>query len=89
MSKHIKATNHVSENDAARSCSIGLGILQIIVGVLLVTASAYGYTLLHHPAALIPALAGAVLLFHGARAFQVCREQSEFHDHHPSNGMTG
>ena len=89
MSKHIKATNHVSDNDAARSCSIGLGILQIAVGMLLVTASASVYSLLHHPAVMIPVLMGAALLFNGARAFQVCREGSELHDHHPSNGMTG
>ena len=89
MSKHIKAINHVSNKDAASICSIAMGILQIAVGVLLVTASAFGYSLLHHPAVMIPALMGAALLFHGAKVFLVCRERPVFHDHHPSNGMTG
>ena len=89
MTNHRETGNTVSSNDTLRNCSTLLGIFQIAIGVLLVTASAFGYSLLHHPAVMIPALMGASLLFHGAKVFLVCREHSGFRDHHPSNGMTG
>lgn len=89
MTKHIETGNAVTNDDAPGNCSTLLGIFQIAVGVLLVIASAFGYSLMHHPTLLIPAIMGAALLFHGAKGFHVCRQSSEFHGHHPSNGMTG
>jgi len=84
----LETENTVSNNDAG-NCSTGLGILQIALGVLLVTASAFGYSLMQHAALMIPAMMGAALLFYGAKALLVCRDRSLFRDHHqPSDGMT-
>jgi hypothetical protein len=89
MTKHIETGNTVSNEGTTGGCSTLPGIFQIAVGVLLITASAFGYSLMQHPAALLPAIMGAALLFHGARGFVICRHNTEFHNHHPSNGMTG
>lgn len=90
MSKHCKTENTVSSNVAARHCSTGLGILQIVLGVLLVMASAFGYSPMQHPAQMIRAMMGATLLFCGAKALLVCRDRSLFRDHHqPNDEMTG
>jgi hypothetical protein len=86
MSTHIKATNHNANEARSGNCWAGLGIIQIALGVLLVTASAYGYSLLQHAATIISALMGAALLFNGARAFLVCRASPQFHDHHHQTG---
>ena len=66
-------------------------MLQIVLGVLLVTASMFSYSsLMQHPALMIPTMMGATLLFYGAKALLVCRDRSLFRDHHqPSDGMTG
>jgi hypothetical protein len=87
MTKHLESANSVSSNDTLENCSALPGIFQIAVGVLLATASAFVYGLMHHPALLIPAIMGTALLFSGARALMVCRESSAFHQH-PSNGIT-
>ena len=89
MTKHTETGNAVYNDDAHRDCSKALGIFQIAVGILLITASAFGYTLMHHAAILIPAIMGAAVLYNGAKVFLVCRQSSAFSDHHPSNGMTG
>lgn len=86
MSVHTKATNHDENESRSGNCWIGLGISQIVLGVLLVTASAYGYSLLQHSATIIPALMGAALLFNGAKAYLVCRTSPRFHDHHHQAG---
>jgi len=89
MSKHFKTENTVS-NSGAGNCSTWLGMLQIVLGVLLVTASVFSYSLMQHPALMIPTMMGATLLFYGAKALLVCRDRSLFRDHHqPSDGMTG
>ena len=89
MSQHDKAVRQVFDDDRAGSCSRGLGIFQIALGVLLMTASAFGYSLLQHPAVLVPAMMGAVLFFTGGKSFMVCRTHLQNHSqHHPSNGMT-
>ena len=68
MTKHLESANSVSSNDTLENCSALPGIFQIAVGVLLATASAFVYGLMHHPALLIPAIMGTALLFSGARA---------------------
>lgn len=89
MTKHLESGNTAPNSEVLGNCSAWLGILQIAVGLLLITASAFGYSLMHHPALLIPAIMGAALLFHSTSAFMVCRHSSAFPDHHPSNGITG
>jgi len=89
MPKHFKTEHSISDKGAPGNCWTWLSILQIAVGVLLVTASAFGYALIQHPALMIPAMMGAVLLFHGAKALLVCRNRQMFGDHHPSNGTMG
>jgi hypothetical protein len=89
MTKPIKADSTVANTDARRHCWTWLAMLQIALGVLLVTAAAFGYSLMHHPALMIPAIMGAALLFIGAKAFLVCHDRPLFSDHqHPSNGIT-
>ena len=82
MSQHIKADNIVDNNDAPGNCWTLLGIFQIVIGVLLVTASAFGYSLMNHPAMMIPVMMGAVLLFQGVNALLVCRERPLFRGQH-------
>jgi len=90
MTQPINANNTASNRDAPGNCLTWLATLQFTVGVLLVTASAFGYSLLHHPAVMIPAIMGAGLLFHGSKALLVCRDRPQFHEHHhSSNGMRG
>jgi len=90
MTKHSNTENTAAGNDSSGNCWTLLALLQITIGILLVTASAFGYPLTHHLALLIPAMMGAALLFHGAKAFLVCRDRPLFRDHHhPNNGMTG
>ncbi len=81
MSTHIKSTNHNANEARSDTCSVGLGMIQIALGLLLVIASAYGYPLLQHAATTIPALLGAVLIYNGAKAFLVCRAIPLFRDH--------
>jgi len=90
MPTHYKTENTVPNNSAPRDCSTGLGVLQIALGVLLVTASAFSYSLMQHAALMIPAMMGAALLFYGTKALLVCRDRSPFRDRHQSSdGMTG
>ena len=90
MAKHFKTENTISSSGAPGNCPTWLGILQIALGVLLVTASAFGYSLMQHPALMIPAMMGAALLFYGAKSLLVCRNRSLFRDHlQPGDGMTG
>jgi len=90
MTQHINADNTVANKEVSADCWIWLAMFQIAVGVLLVSASAFGYSLTHHPALMIPAMMGAGLLFFGAKAFQVCRDRPQLRGHHhSSNGMTG
>jgi hypothetical protein len=89
MPKHFKTEHTISDKGAPGNCSTWLGILQIAVGVLLVTASAFGYALMQHPALMIPTMMGATLLFYGAKALLVCRNRQMFGDHHPTNGTLG
>jgi hypothetical protein len=86
MSTHIKSTNHNPNEARSGNCWVGLGIIQIALGLLLVIASAYGYSLLQHAATTIPALLGAALLFNGAKAFLVCRASPLLRDHHHQAG---
>lgn len=72
------------------SCSGFMGALQIALGVLLITASAFGYSLMSHAAMTIPAMMGAGLLFYGIKTVQVCRSRSTIDDHqHPNSGTIG
>ena len=82
MTKPIKTDNTAANKETPGHCWTWLAMLQIVVGVLLVTAAAFGYSLLQHPAVTIPAIMGAALLFTGAKAFLVCRDRSLFSDHH-------
>jgi len=87
MTQNIKVDNTAANNDASGSCWTWLAILQLALGVLLVTAAAFAYSLMQHPAMLIPCLMGAALLFQGTRAFMVCRNRPLFREqHHPSAG---
>ena len=89
MPQPIETGNTVSSNDTTGNCSTVPGIIQLALGILLITASAFGYTLMYHPALLIPAVMGSVLLFPGVQAVLVCRGHSAYPHHHPGNGMTG
>ena len=89
MSKHSHTTDPVSGSVAGRSCWTWMNTLQVAVGLLLVLASAFGYSLLKHPILMIPGIMGALLLFFGAKAAFVCRNRFLFHNHHHSNGMPG
>ncbi|MFZ0469162.1 MAG: hypothetical protein WAL92_09595 [Thiogranum sp.] len=90
MQPDFKTFNIVSNNDVAGDCSGFMGVLQVALGILLVTASAFGYSLMQHAALLIPAIMGAVLLFYGLKAVQVCRSRSVSDNHqHQRNGAVG
>jgi hypothetical protein len=87
MTNNIKHDKATANNEAHRNCRTWTATLQLAPGVLLVTATAYVYTLMQHPAVLIASMMGAALLFQGARAFQVCRQRPLFGEHHhPSAG---
>jgi len=87
MTQHIKADNTTANNNAPSHCWTWLAILQLALGLLLVTAAAFAYSLMQHPAMLIPCLMGVAVLFQGARAFLMCRNRPLLHDHHhPSTG---
>jgi len=75
-------TNQTKTDTDASNCRTWLAIMQLAIGVLLVTAAAFAYSLMHHPAILIPSLMGAALLYQGARAFLVCRHRPVLSDHH-------
>lgn len=86
MNKHIETGTTVTSTDSPGLCSNLLDFFQIAVGVLLMIASAFGYSLFQHAAVLLPSLMGAALLYHGARASLVCRKHSTFHNQHPTAG---
>lgn len=88
MQPDFNTANIVSNNDAAGDCWGFMGFLQVALGLLLVTASAFGYSLMQHAALLIPAIMGAALLFYGLKAVQVCRSRS-LSDNHQHNGAMG
>lgn len=69
-------------NDTTSSCWTWLAVLQLAIGLLLATASAFAYSLMPHPAILIPSMMGAALLYQGAKAFMVCRHRLVSNDHH-------
>ena len=90
MPTEFNTLNSSSHSDATRDCSGFMGILQIALGVLLITASTFGYSLMQHTAMMIPALMGAALLFYGIKTVQVCRSRPVVDNHqHPSNGAMG
>ena len=87
MRRHRETGNTVSRNEEISGhCSTVLGMYQIAVGILLLTASASVYSVVHYPPLLIPALMGAALLFPGANAFLVCRDHSTFRRQHRMTG---
>jgi len=87
MINNIKVDKTTVNNDASSNCWTWLAILQLALGLLLVTAAAFVYSQMQHPAVLIPSMMGAALLFQGARAFLVCRNRPLMSDHHhPSAG---
>lgn len=86
MQPEFKTSNIVSNNGAAADCSGFIGFVQVALGILLITASAFGYSLMDHAALLIPGLMGAALLFHGLKAVQVCRSGSVSGDQHQHSG---
>ena len=84
---NVNSEKAVANDNATGNCSTWMAILQLMLGVLLVTAAAIAYSLMQHPAMLIPSMMGAALLFQGARAFLVCRNRPLMSDHHhPSAG---
>lgn len=90
MQSDFKNVNNGASNDASGDCSGFMGILQVALGALLITASAFGYSLMDHAALLIPAMLGAALLFYGIKAVQVCRSRQMPDCHqHPGNGTMG
>lgn len=60
------------------SCKSVFNVMQIVVGLLLVAASAYGLSLLQHMATSIPAFMGAALFIHGSKNLISCRVGSLF-----------
>lgn len=87
MTNYINSDKADANNDEHSNCWTWLAILQVGLGLLLVTASAFVYTLMHHPAVLIVSMMGAALLFQGTRAFLVCRHRPLFNEqNHPSAG---
>ena len=87
MINDINSEKAVANDNLASNCSTWMAILQLMLGVLLVTAAAFVYAQMQHPAVLIPSMMGAALLFQGARAFLVCRNRPLMSDHHhPSAG---
>lgn len=87
--QHSNTVNRMSDTGDSDQCRSGFNLLQIITGVLLVTASAYGYSLMHHLAVTIPAIMGASLIFYGAKTALICREGPLFRDNrHSTSGMT-
>jgi hypothetical protein len=90
MTQHFANESTLNSTDAQDKCLFWLSILQITIGVLLVTTSVFVYSLMHHHALTIPAMMGTALIVHSAKAFLVCRDRPLFGDHHqPNNGMTG
>lgn len=89
MSEHFDVATSASRSDTERNCWTWLNTLQIVLGLLLLLASAFGYPLFKHPVVLVPAVMGAFLLFFGAKAAFVCRGRLMLHDHHPTNGTLG
>lgn len=86
MTNQIK-TKAAANDVAPGHCGTWLSIFQLVLGSLLVTAAASVYSLMQHPAVLIPGFMGAALLFMGARALLVCRNRPLFgKHHHPSAG---
>lgn len=81
MTKHIHTNNSIANSDAPSNCWAWLAIIQIALGILLVTSSVYGYALLHHSAVMIPAVMGSFLLFGGIKAFTVCRNSRKNRRH--------
>lgn len=80
-------SNNISQSAYSQaSCKSAFSLMQIVVGALLIVASAYGFSLLHHMAVTIPALMGAALFFHGARNFISCRVGSLFRNQQQHTG---
>jgi len=87
MINNIKADKATVNNDASSHCGSLMATLQLATGLLLVTATAFAYSLMQHPAMMIPCLMGAALLFQGTKALLVCRNRTVLRDHHhPSTG---
>jgi hypothetical protein len=86
MNKHFETGTPIASTDSHGLCSNLPGFFQIAVGVLLMVASAFGYSLFQHAAVLLPSLMGAALLYHGAKALLVCRKHSAFQNQHPTAG---
>jgi hypothetical protein len=86
MNKHFETGTTIASTDSHGLCSNLPGFFQIAVGVLLMVASAFGYSLFQHAAVLLPSLMGAALLYHGAKALLVCRKHSAFQNQHPTAG---
>jgi hypothetical protein len=61
-------------------------LMQIVIGVSLVIASSYGFTLLQHMAATIPALMGTALIFFGAKTLLVGFTGSLFRNQRQQTG---
>ena len=80
MTDHINTDTGTNE-DTSSNCRTWLGVLQIALGLLLVAAAAFAYSLMNHLAVTLPALMGAVLLFFGTKAVLVCRNRTVFGDH--------
>ena len=89
MSNQPHTPEAVSASAAGQNCWTWINTLQVAVGLLLLLASAFGYSLLKHPLIMVPGMMGALLLFFGAKAAFVCRGRFPLHDHHPRNGMPG
>ncbi len=68
------------------NCKSLFSLMQIIIGVALVISSAYGLSLLHHMAVIIPAIMGSGLIFHGAKTLFICRVGWLFGDHQQQTG---
>lgn len=65
----MNLNDSITKSETADSSCIILGVFQALVGVLLVIASIYGFSVLQSYVVLIPALMGSALLVNGVRAF--------------------
>jgi uncharacterized protein (DUF983 family) len=74
----------ITNNRTSNRCLSGLALLQVVLGILLVVASAYGYSLFQHLAVTLPAMMGATLIFSVAKSALICRDNPLFRGNHRS-----
>lgn len=80
-------TKHAATGAAeSRHRPTAMNLLQIVIGLLLVTASAAVVSTMPHTALVIPALMGGLLLFQGGRPYLVGRKPRTVDEHERPTG---